>query len=74
MIEADNYWLAIEAYQPQPQNEILLAKQQKLLFVNIKKLTKEFWTHHCALDFDCNFVASLLKMMNNASVEALRTS
>ena len=31
MIEADNNRLAIEADQPQPQNEILLAKQQKLL-------------------------------------------
>jgi len=74
MIEADNNRLAIEADQPQPQNEILLAKQQKLLFVNIENLTKEFRTHRCALDFDGNFVASLLKTTNNGSVEAVRTS
>jgi len=68
MNERDNP-LAVEANQHQPQNENILAQQQKLLFVNIEKLTKQFRTHHCALDFDGNFVTSFLKMKicDNAS-------
>ena len=36
-----------------------LAEKQKQLFVNIDKLTKQFRTHWCALDFDGSFVNSL---------------
>jgi len=66
---------AVEANQHQPQNENILAQQQKLLFVNIEKLTKQFRTHRCALDFDGNFVTSLLKMKicDDATVEAVET-
>jgi len=47
----------------QPLNENLLAQQQNLLFINIEKLTKEFQSHRCALDFDDNIIVnSLLKM------------
>jgi len=69
MNEQDNHPLAIEANQHQSQNEYLLAQQQE-------KLTKQFQTHHCALDFDGSFVTSLLKMKicNNASsIEAVET-
>jgi len=51
-------------------------QQQKLLFTNIEKLTKEFWSHHCALDFDDNFINSLLKIKicnDDVAIEPVRT-
>jgi len=51
--------VAEEAPQRQHQNENQLAEKQKQLFVNIDKLTKQFRTHWCALDFDGSFVNSL---------------
>jgi len=47
--------------QQQPYNENPLAQQQKLQFIKIEKLMKQFRSHRCALDFDANFVTSLLK-------------
>jgi len=47
--------------QQQPHNENPLAQQQKLQFIKIENLMKQFCSHRCALDFDANFVTSLLK-------------
>jgi len=47
--------------QQQPHNENPLAQKQKLQFIKIEKLMKQFRSHRCALDFDANFVTSLLK-------------
>ncbi len=57
LAQEDNQQVA-DADLQQPLNENLLAQQQKLLFVNIEKLTKEFRSHRCALDFNDNFVTS----------------
>jgi len=75
LAQEDNQQVA-DADLQQPLNENLLAQQQKLLFVNIEKLTKEFWSHCCALDFDDNFVTSLLKTKicnDDVAMEPVRT-
>jgi len=53
---------ANDAPQCQHQNNDQLAQEQKEKFVNIEKLTKQFRTHWCALDFDASFVTSLFKI------------
>jgi len=54
--------VADDAPRCRHKNENKLAEKQKQLFVNIEKLTKKFWTHQCALDFDGSFVNSLFNI------------
>jgi len=49
--------LGLQAQQDVQQNDNI-AQQQKLLFKEIECLSKQFQTHHCALDFDRGFLSS----------------